>query len=664
MGYWLHAVRSAASLVAAIAVAMLGAACGPAQPTPTRAPRYTLVPTFTPRPSHTPTLAAAVVTESARPGRGLRVGLVTDIGGIEDAGFNAAAWEGLERAAEDFGVQAQFIESQAQADYEKNITAFAEQGFDLVFTVGSLMSDATAKMASLYPDAKLAGVDQWFNPPIKNVTAVTFAVDEAAFPIGYLAAGWAVLKDPADPQIGYVGSMQIPPVEQFIVAYCTGANYFNARKGTNVQCKGIYVGDFESPDKGWVAGRSLIDEGVDVIFGVGGKTGSGGLTAAKESGKWGIGAHVDQYNTLPSEKDILITSCVKRPDNAVYAMVESLVRGTFEGSTEYVATIGNNGVGLAPYHDFEDAIPDELKKEVKTIQTEIAGGMIHTGWSAALPSDEPQAPVEIPATPSPESTPAGDLLDQVTAAGRLIVSTDPNYKPQSFLNDAGELDGFDVDVAREVAKRLGVKPEFVTPDWDMIVGGGWGSRWDLSIGSMTPTEERAQVLWLTDPYYYTPASFAVHKDNTSVTRPQDLAGQKVGVGRDTACMAYLDGALAMMGGEALYSPPANLKVVPYAADAEAIQDLALGDGTRLDAVLVAQPTLQVAIDEGQPLKYVGTPAFYQPLVFALDKGRGESDAMLARLNEIIRAMHDDGTLSRLSLKWYRIDLTTVVRPGE
>jgi basic membrane protein A len=312
----------------------------------------------------------------------LKVGMVSDIGGVDDASFNQNTWEGLKTADQKLPVCAKFIESAAQADYEKNITEFAEQKYDLIFTVGFLLTDATAKLAPVYPTVKFAGIDQWYNvtQTVSNLTSIGFAVDEAAFPIGYLAAGWAVLKDPADPQVGYVGGMKIPPVEQFIVAYEAGVKYYNDKKGTNVQVKGVYVGDFESPDKGKTAGKSLLDEGVDVIFGVGGKTGNGGLTAAKEAGKWGVGVDVDQYNTLPNEKDILITSCMKRLDNAVYAVTELTTKNQFPGGSTYVGTMNNGGVGLAPYHDFEKLIPDDLKKEVEAIKKGISDGSIKTGW--------------------------------------------------------------------------------------------------------------------------------------------------------------------------------------------------------------------------------------------------------------------------------------------
>ena len=310
----------------------------------------------------------------------IKVGMVSDVGGIDDASFNQNTWEGLQRAQEELGVEAQFIESQAQADYEKNITEFAEQDYDLIITVGFLLGDATGKMAKQYPDTKFAIVDFAYAPPIPNVAGIVFNTDEAAFPIGYLAAGWANLKDPEDPQVGYVGGMQIPPVEIFIVAYEAGVDYYNQQKGTNVQVKGVYVGDFEAPDQGKIQGQSLIDEGVDVIFGVGGKTGNGGIAAAKENGKWGIGVDVDQYNTLPNEKDILITSCMKRLDNAVFNVVKSVLDDEFPGGGVYVGTLENDGVGLAPYHDFEDEIPDELKAEVDAILKGIKKGEIDTGW--------------------------------------------------------------------------------------------------------------------------------------------------------------------------------------------------------------------------------------------------------------------------------------------
>jgi basic membrane protein A len=310
----------------------------------------------------------------------VKVGMVSDIGGVDDLSFNQNTWDGLAKAQEELGVQAQFIESQAQADYEKNITELAEQDYALIVTVGFLLGDGTAKMAAVYPDTSFAIVDFAYDPPIPNVAGIVFNTDEAAFPIGYLAAAWADMQDPADPGVGYVAGMQIPPVEIFVVGYENGVNYYNEQKGKDVKFSGVYVGDFEAADQGKIVGNSLIDEGADVIFGIGGKTGNGGLSAAKERGKWGVGVDVDQYFTVPNEKDILLTSTMKRLDNSVFAVVEALLNDEFPGGSVYVGTLENGGVGMAPYHDFEDQIPDELKQEIEAIIEGIKAGEIDTGW--------------------------------------------------------------------------------------------------------------------------------------------------------------------------------------------------------------------------------------------------------------------------------------------
>jgi basic membrane protein A len=328
-------------------------------------------------------LALSLVLTGCAGGGGdeeVKIGMVSDIGGIDDGSFNENTWAGLQMAQEQLGVQAQFIESSAQADYEKNITELAEQEYDLIITVGFLLGDATAKMAEAYPDTKFAIVDFAYDPGIPNVAGIVFDTDEAAFPIGYLAAAWADMQDPADPAVGYVAGMQIPTVEIFVVGYENGVKYYNEQKGKNVGFSGVYVGDFEAADQGKIVGNSLIDEGADVIFGVGGKTGNGGIAAAKERGKWGIGVDVDQYNTLPNEKDILLTSTMKRLDNSVFAVVESVLNDEFPGGGVYVGTLENGGVGLAPFHDYEDQIPDELKQEIDAIIEGIKSGEISTGW--------------------------------------------------------------------------------------------------------------------------------------------------------------------------------------------------------------------------------------------------------------------------------------------
>lgn len=259
-------------------------------------------------------------------------------------------------------------------------------------------------------------------------------------------------------------------------------------------------------------------------------------------------------------------------------------------------------------------------------------------------------------------TPAGaDVLDEIMAAGVIKVSTDPNYAPQSSLNEKGELEGFDIDTAREVAKRLGVEVEFVTPEWDMITSGNWGKRWDLSIGSMTPTKERSQALFFTAPYYYTPAQFVVHTSNTTVKKRSDLAGKRIGVCSECTYDRYLNNDLEIFGAEIVYLDW-EAKVRTYATDADAIQDLSLGDGVRLDAVLSATYTLVEAMRNGCsggcPLKFVGDPVYYEPLSFAADRSRPDSERFINRLDDILAGMHADGTMTELSMKWYGVDLTS------
>jgi len=251
---------------------------------------------------------------------------------------------------------------------------------------------------------------------------------------------------------------------------------------------------------------------------------------------------------------------------------------------------------------------------------------------------------------------AGSVLDEIMAAGVIKVSTDANYAPQSFLNDKGELEGFDISVAKEVAKRLGVKVKFVTPDWDLITAGKWGKRWDLSIGSMTPTVERMNALHFTMPYYSTPAQFAVHKDNTTIKSLKDLAGKHIGVATETTYDRYLNKDLELVGVKIEYQDWSAGKITTYPTDANAIEDLALGDGVRIDALITAKPTIFEAIKAGCgggcPLKMLGDPAFYEILSFALDKSRPNSESLLKKLNEILTSMYKDGTLKDLSMQFY------------
>ena len=250
---------------------------------------------------------------------------------------------------------------------------------------------------------------------------------------------------------------------------------------------------------------------------------------------------------------------------------------------------------------------------------------------------------------------AGETLDRVMSSKTLTLSSDPEYPPQSFLNDQNEMDGFDVGVAKEIAKRMGAELKIVTPAWEIITAGNWGGRWDISVGSMTPTTARAKVLDFPAVYYYTPAAFAVHKDS-SASSIADLNGKNLGVCGGCTYEAYLNKNLVI---DAEGAPPFDYEVTAgsirtYETDVNVLDDLRLGDGARLDGLLSARPTIEEAIKNGYPVKVVGKAAFYEPLAVAVDKGDPEFSAKIA---EIIKSMHDDGTLSALSIKWYGTDFS-------
>jgi polar amino acid transport system substrate-binding protein len=271
---------------------------------------------------------------------------------------------------------------------------------------------------------------------------------------------------------------------------------------------------------------------------------------------------------------------------------------------------------------------------------------------AACASDEP-------ATDDGTSAGEGDtgLLGQVQSEGVLRVSTDPAYPPQSSLNEeTGEYEGFDIDVATEIAKRLGVEIQWETPSWDIITAGGWNDRWDVSVGSMTVTAERAEVLNFTTPYYYTPAGLAVQA-GSDIASLDDLSGKTVGVCGACSYEFYLrrDLNIDIPGFTFEYLVPEDIEIVTYDTDSTAIQDLEIG---RIDAAMSAVPTLEGAIDKGREIQLLGEPVFSEPLAAALDRSSTlDSTALTEEISGIIQDMHDDGTLSELSMKWYDEDLT-------
>jgi len=321
-----------------------------------------------------------------------RVGFVTDTGGIDDQSFNTTQWKGVERAVDELGVEASYIQSDEATQYEPNLTEYASQGYDLVIASGFFLGGDLAKVAALYPDVSFTIVDYSYPDPfgvpegvvgnaecIPNVMGQVYKTDQAAFLAGYLAAGMTETG-----KLGYFGGAKIPTVTIFGVGFQAGMEYYNEVHGTDVVLigwdnetgEGLFTGDFSDLTKGKEATESLFDEGADIFIPVGGLIGSPGFDVARERGGYGVWVDVDGYDLLPEARDVLLTSVMKNMDNSCYDVVKATMDGTFKGCGVYIGDLANSGVGIADYHDLAGAVPDDLKAEIDDLEAKIISGEI------------------------------------------------------------------------------------------------------------------------------------------------------------------------------------------------------------------------------------------------------------------------------------------------
>jgi len=271
---------------------------------------------------------------------------------------------------------------------------------------------------------------------------------------------------------------------------------------------------------------------------------------------------------------------------------------------------------------------------------------------------------------------ASDLLGAIQERGYILVSTDPNYEPQSFLNTEGsrpsdtkcpsdalttaEMQGFDVDVAIAIGDGLGVETCFATPSWDAITAGNWADKWDVSVGSMTVTTDRQKILDFSVPYYYTPAVVAVAADS-GITSVDGLAGQSVCAGTATTYEFWLNNDKAGLGlpDASIYATvPDGVTVVPLETDQECAQAIAAG---RKDfvAYVTSETVVDANIAAGMPVTKLDGAVYSEDLAAAFDKSSTLDTASLrTKVDEIISGMHSDGSLSELSNKWFSMDITT------
>ena len=276
--------------------------------------------------------------------------------------------------------------------------------------------------------------------------------------------------------------------------------------------------------------------------------------------------------------------------------------------------------------------------------------------SSAAPASSAPASASAPASVAPATPIAGGLLDKVLKAGVLTVSTDPNYAPQSVQNKDGSFSGFDIDVATEVAKRLGVTIKFVIPSWDLITAGSWSGRWDASVGSMTITAERQKVLDFSPAYYYTPAQLTASKAS-GITTLDGLAGKVICAGDATTYLDWLNGKKLDFGTlSPTTTPPPGITTKKLKTDAECPQTWAAGRAD-FQGWLSSSTTVDGAIAAGLPVVKIGDPVYFEPLAVAVDKSGPTDTDFVVKLTQIINDMHADGTLTAMSQKWFKADLT-------
>lgn len=254
---------------------------------------------------------------------------------------------------------------------------------------------------------------------------------------------------------------------------------------------------------------------------------------------------------------------------------------------------------------------------------------------------------------------AGEVLDRILARGHVLLMGEPAWPPFSFKDESGAYAGFDVDVADEVARRLGVAPLRIERalTWEQETGGHWDGVIDISIGSMTPTAKRSENLVFTEAYAYNIASLAVHRDNASINTLADADGKRIGVLRTSIYDLYLnrmpiDVQNALPVTHVIKDPV----IVHYEIEAEALAGLEKGDGVEMDATINALVVLMEEIRLGRPFRIVGQPLFYLPGAIAIEPGDPELEE---RLRMIVADMHSDGTLARYAIKWFGIDITSM-----
>ncbi len=302
---------------------------------------------------------AEAADDAAAGGEGYKIGLVTDVGGVNDGSFNQSAWEGLQRAADELGIEANYLESSTDADYAPNLEAFIDEEYDLIISVGYMLADATKAAAEANPDCRFAIIDD-ATIELDNVTCLMFDQEQASYLVGYVAGLMTESNN-----IGFVIGMANENMNLFGYGYCAGALDANP----DVTIQQFNANSFADSATGKSMANTAITNGADIVFHAAGATGLGVIEACQEAGVYAIGVDSDQSSIAP---ETIITSAMKRVDNAVYDSVASLIGGTLEGGVvTYDLTVG--GVDIAPT---QDLLPEDVIAAVEEVKQQIIDGEV------------------------------------------------------------------------------------------------------------------------------------------------------------------------------------------------------------------------------------------------------------------------------------------------
>lgn len=293
----------------------------------------------------------------------IKIAMVTDVGGVNDNSFNQSAWEGLQRAEQELGIEVSYMESKDGSDYEPNLEAMVDAGNDLIWGIGFMMGDSISDAAGANSDQKYAIIDMAYGDETPdNVVGVVFQAEQPSFLVGYIAA-----KMTETGTIGFVGGVEGDVIDGFDYGFHAGVKYADP----DVKVIRQYAGAFDDVAKGKAIATKMYQDGADIVFHAAGLTGDGVIEAAKEQDKWAIGVDRDQSDLAPEN---VLTSALKRVDNAMFNIAEDLKAGNFPGGETVVYGLNEGGVDIAPTSD--KFVPADILSEVEDLKQKMIDGEI------------------------------------------------------------------------------------------------------------------------------------------------------------------------------------------------------------------------------------------------------------------------------------------------